>query len=113
MHTVIMAGHPWDFHSTSGKITDRLQDITDTGSRIEVIIMAIGAPMTADTSIQAIATMEMCMALNITVTGESLIVATVVGDTKCANAQHAPKGLGWTIRGIHRMNAPDNPLKKA
>jgi hypothetical protein len=125
MPTVIVAGHPWHFHSTTGKTTDRLQGITDTASRIEVTIIAIGAPMTADTSVKAIATMEtIMMALgitangspmtgDITVSGGTLVVATVVGGIKCANPQRSPTGLKMTIRGIRRMNAPDGSFKKA
>ena len=56
--------HPWRFHLTTGQNTGILQGITDTGSRTMVAIITIGAPMTADTSIKAIANMRAGMAIS-------------------------------------------------
>jgi hypothetical protein len=93
MHTAIIADHPWHFHLTTGQNTGILHDITDTGTRTMAAIIASGDPMTADTSIKAIANMRAGMAISTggtgnpmtednTVTKAVVTAVTLEGDSK-------------------------------
>ena len=83
-----------------------------------VAIIANGAPITADSSIKANAIMVTCMAIaipangdpvtgDITVTAGAITAVAVDGDTRILILYHVLFDLGWTIRGICRINALD------